>query len=642
MNRIDLVTRAVTAVMLASVTALTIIAAISLERSGAAGAHVSREYRWHQVFERLGGAFEAERLSLDRSFFAPTPMDERAAGPASARFVTLLEQAKRGADTPATRAQIARIADLHARTAVVLDRVRRLQLAGDLDAALNTYASSFLPAYAQLATYLDTAAQERFAKALAMGAHLQHSVFVLGTWLFGAGLLNLAVLGGLLYAAHSYKMKALQAMEHEMHRLAEAAHLDSLTGVGNHRAFYDDITREIARSRRQGHSLTLALIDVDDFKELNDTRGHQRGDDVLVQLARTLRAGRHEDRSYRVGGDEFALILPDTDAAHAAVALERVRSAVQSSLGGVTVSVGYCELDRSANERELYNRADSALYEAKRRGRNACVDFAVVNAGEATVFPSQKVTALRSLIAQRALDIAFQPIWDLHSGRPMGFEALARPRAETGFTGPQEMFDVAERSRRTTELDCLCLEEIVASVSWLPSDALLFVNVTPESLENMAFKSDRYLHGLQSAGLRPGRVVVEITERKIGDIGRLVSRLNTLHERGVLIALDDTGSGSAGLEILGAFRFDFVKIDGKIVQRACVEPHARAIIAGIATIAHESGAYLIAEGIESGEQLDYVRGYGAAIPSVLAIQGAQGYALGRPTVGEPSLPALAS
>jgi diguanylate cyclase (GGDEF)-like protein len=162
---------------------------------------------------------------------------------------------------------------------------------------------------------------------------------------------------------------------------------DALTGIGNHRAFHEELRRQVEIAQRRERDVTVVVLDVDGFKDVNDTRGHGCGDQVLPRVGRILAGGRPEDRPFRMGGDEFAVILPDTDAAAASVAAERLRARVQREARGVTVSVGLAQLGAPARDREtLLACADMALYEAKRGGRNQVCSFAELNRPPAEVY----------------------------------------------------------------------------------------------------------------------------------------------------------------------------------------------------------------------------------------------------------------
>ncbi len=437
-----------------------------------------------------------------------------------------------------------------------------------------------------------------------------------------------------------YKRSAVKAAQEKVAALQQAALTDSLTHLGNHRAFSDDFAREIARAKRNHHALALALIDVDDFKAVNDTRGHGHGDDVLSAVGNLLRGLRQEDRAYRVGGDEFALLLVETDPAAAKIVLSRLRHESQTRLSGATLSIGYVNLTPAQLDLEPYELADSALYEAKRGGRNTTVCFDEI--GETVnVFSPRKAELVRRMIAEQLLSVAFQPIWDIDSKRPLAFEALARPAPELDLSGPQEAFDIAERIRQVYELDCLCIRKALESVSNLPNGATIFLNVAPVSLAHVNFDPEAFVAQLRAAGVDPRNVVIELTERRIDDQAAIIQRSHALQTLGVRMALDDTGSGHAGLEILSKLRLDFVKIDRSLLVKAIDDKGARGVLAGIIAIARETGSYLIAEGVESRALLDFAcNAHDPGNAASPGIRGVQGYLLGRPELGQVDLQAL--
>ena len=294
----------------------------------------------------------------------------------------------------------------------------------------------------------------------------------------------------------------------ELHQLRTAALTDSLTGLGNHRAFVEELKRQVARATRHNEPLALAMIDVDEFKEINDNWGHGRGDTVLRTVARLLDdTKRAEDYAFRVGGDEFALILAHSEVDAAFATAERVRATVVKDLGGTpTLSIGVanaagCEGDESV----LRQQADSALYEAKLRGRNATVVF-TPSVDSRPVFPAAKVQSLRNLLANGGLKAAFQPIWGLTERKLLAHEALARIPAEYELSGPQLAFDIAERIGRSAELDLACRTAILSQVAQLPPGSLLFVNISPYSLSHSSFSAVGLAHEFRAAGLEPSRV----------------------------------------------------------------------------------------------------------------------------------------
>jgi diguanylate cyclase (GGDEF)-like protein len=209
------------------------------------------------------------------------------------------------------------------------------------------------------------------------------------------------------------------------HRLAlERAALDGLTDLPNQRAFQHDLEHAAALAARHGEALALAVLDLDDFKFLNDRHGHRHGDELLLRVARLLRDGRASDRAFRVGGDEFALLLPRTAGDGATAALGRVRR--QFADAQTAVSIGLSVLRPGHDVAAQREEADAAMYEAKRRGGNALVCFEEIR-DSVVITTNAKMQALRRLLVEHELEVVFQPIWDLERGSLVGVEALARP-----------------------------------------------------------------------------------------------------------------------------------------------------------------------------------------------------------------------
>ena len=408
---------------------------------------------------------------------------------------------------------------------------------------------------------------------------------------------------------------------------------DSLTDLGNHRSFQDELARAVAVAARRSEPLALALIDLDDFKFINDRYGHRRGDEMLTQVARVLERGRAHDRAFRIGGDEFAVLLPGTNAAEARVGIERRLAAAREGDAKSTFTVGLAILHASedSDPAVLWEQADAALYEGKRSGGEIVV-FDDVAELLSIVTPA-KVQALRTLLDEPRVEIAFQPIWDLQDGRVLGLEALARPWDGYHFDGPADMFAVAEKIGRAHELDAVCRSAALARASEIPDGVLLFLNLNPQSLTHGDLAGDRLLRTVAAAGLQPSQVVLEITERSNARLSQVIADATRLRGLGFRLALDDVGAGNAGLEMLRELPVDFVKIDHTVIAAALEDTHAQAVLLAIIAYAGRAGAYVIAEGIESEQVLSFVN---SAEEIRLAdgppIKGGQGYLLGRPTL----------
>jgi diguanylate cyclase (GGDEF)-like protein len=414
---------------------------------------------------------------------------------------------------------------------------------------------------------------------------------------------------------------------------------DGLTDLPNTRAFQDEFPQAVASSIRYSDALALALLDVDDFKLINDRHGHQQGDAVLKRVAEILREARPGDRSYRIGGDEFAVLLAHTDAQGARVLAERLSRRLSDA--GIEVSVGVSCLRPGLQADTLRAEADSALYEAKRQGGARAAHFDDIR-DRVVVTTAERRETVRRLIEEQRFTIVFQPIWDLEREALLGLEALMRPDPSYGLSGPAEAFDLAEQIGRVRQLDVLCIEEALRCVPAIGPDVLLFLNLSPLTLDLDA-EADAWLQPLvERAGLRPESIVIEVTERFGARTEAVVKRLRRLREQGFQTALDDVGTGNSGLEMLRKIDAEFVKLDRSVVTAASTEPGARAVLMAMATFARQTGAFVIAEGIEDGETLAFLRSLDERhLAAERIVRGGQGFGLGRPSRElEPQAPAM--
>ena len=370
------------------------------------------------------------------------------------------------------------------------------------------------------------------------------------------------------------------------------------------------------------------MVDIDDFKFCNDRLGHDYGDRVLRSVAAALADGRRGDAAFRLGGDEFALLLPHTDVLGARVALEDAVARVQTALPGVSVSVGIAGLVTAAGDFALLReQADAAVYEAKRTIGSAIVIFDEISS-TATLAHPDRVRGLGELLEHGELDVAFQPIWDLERNAILGYEALARPDARFGFSGPGELFELAERLGNAHLLDAIARRSALRIATDLPADTLLFINVSPKSLERDMLAGTTLVDAVRAVGLEPQQVVLELTEHATTRLRHVVREVARLRGLGFKIALDDVGAGNAGLELLCSAAVDFVKIDRSVISNAAHDASALGVLEAVIAYATRTDATVIAEGIETDAQLALVREPGA-MPR-RPVRGGQGYLLGRP------------
>ena len=252
----------------------------------------------------------------------------------------------------------------------------------------------------------------------------------------------------------------------------------------------------------------------------------------------------------------------------------------------------------------------------------------------ATVTTAVKREATDRLIDLELVRTVFQPIWAFSPVRMVGLEALSRPDPSLGFAGPAEAFDVAEQIERAPELDLLCARTALHAFNDRPERdpaTPLFLNLAPRTLERQAGKV-RWLEALAfDAGVEPSSVVIEVTERTGARTAKVVESLKGLRSSGFQLALDDVGTGNSGLEMLHNIHPDFVKLDRSIVVAAPTEPNARAVLMAMATYASQTGAFVIAEGVEDEDTLAFLRRIEEFTESPgTIIHGAQGFVLNRP------------
>lgn len=448
-------------------------------------------------------------------------------------------------------------------------------------------------------------------------------------------LLNVAglVIAGLLLAgAHRFgRRNALAQAEIEV--LRRAILTDPLTGLGNRRAFEEVSEVEFRRAARSETALSVVMIDVDEFKTVNDTWGHDGGDRLLRSIATILQDACGPDAQlFRIGGDEFAVIVSGIEPEEALAQADRIRHAAELALRGTTLSLGVGSWRAGTQDAELLREeADAALYDAKMHGRNLAVSYQ--SSPEAVpLFPAAKLQAVRRLLAEGDIEAVFHPIWHLDSHTILAYEALSRPSPSYGLAGPQQAFEIAERFGRVADLDRICVERILSRVSDLPESALLFINLSPYSLAHHSFSARGLRAQVEAAGLSPSRVVFEITERSQVAPEVVAEAAVALHDEGFRVALDDVGTGNTGFEMLRKVSCEFMKIDHDVMASAIAGNTGRAAVMAILAFAAETGAFVVIEGIEDVEALEFVQQIGGSpVASVGGlIQGVQGFLWGQP------------
>jgi diguanylate cyclase (GGDEF)-like protein len=380
--------------------------------------------------------------------------------------------------------------------------------------------------------------------------------------------------------------------------------------------------------------LSLLLVDVDDLKQVNDTRGHVGGDRLLEAVGRVTAAIlRRSDRAFRVGGDEFAILLPNSDVNTGLAVARRILASALSggdpsdTIDSFSLSIGVSAFPAPSTEAHyLYRNADAALYWCKRHGRTAVVAFDPGRHGAASDDRSvaELSAGIGTVLATRALRPVYQPIFSMTTGEPIGYEGLVRPAEGAPFPDASSLFAAAEAAGRTVELDLACLEIVAAGVRLTGAETYVSVNLSPRTLESNLFHPGELKAIFHRNGIPLERVVLELTEReKVEDLQQLRKNVEACRRAGMRLAADDVGAGNAGLRLLNEISFDIVKIDLSLVQGGTMHDPSHGVLRALQELANQWRVSIVAEGVETAAQLAVVRSLG--------ISAAQGYLLARPT-----------
>jgi len=413
------------------------------------------------------------------------------------------------------------------------------------------------------------------------------------------------------------------------------AHHDPLTLLPNRARFAEALGVELARGRRQGHDLAVLAIDLDNFKEVNDTLGHAAGDALLMEVARRLRAEvREQDVVARLGGDEFIIVQGTVQQpADAALLGERLIATLsapyelpggqRAATCGASVGVALAPVD-GTDPAALLRAADAAMYRAKAEGRGR-VRFFEEGMDRALAERRSLTQDLREALLQGTFTLAYQPLHDLPSGTLTSFEALLRWQHPTrGNVSPAAFIPLAEETGLIVPIGTWVLHQACRDAASWPENVRVAVNLSVKQFANGgAALLAEVTKALRAANLPPDRLELEVTESLLlQDTDAVLATLAALHEMGCTIALDDFGTGYSSLAYLWRFPFDKLKVDQSFVRSMSNEPKAAAIVATVVALGQALGLTTTAEGVETTQQLDALRAAGCN-------QG-QGFLLGRP------------
>ena len=414
---------------------------------------------------------------------------------------------------------------------------------------------------------------------------------------------------------------------------------DTLTSLPNRRAFEAQLAR-FTHDVRASRQAAILVLDVDEFKLVNDTAGHPVGDELLIEITSLMQAQlRPGDFLARLGGDEFVVLLQNVERELAYDIAERLRAAVEAMwfehegiVYAVTISIGIAMLGADEDPKTLVAHADTAMYSAKEHGKNRVAGYPLAT-GEVVHEVTRWLARVRSALRDGGFALTFQPIIQLDNGEPLHFEALIRMRGEDGAIIPPDKFlPAAERYGLMPQIDRWVFDEVMRI---LESERTLriFMNLSARSLNDEQLL--RYIQErLRSSSIEPGRISFEITETAaISDLGSARNWISRLKDLGCLIALDDFGVGFSSFGYLRALAVDYIKLDRTFVRDLDTNATNRALVQAVNTVARILGKEVIAEGVESEAHADALRAIG--------VDHGQGYHLGIPVELEATLLSMA-
>jgi diguanylate cyclase (GGDEF)-like protein/PAS domain S-box-containing protein len=404
----------------------------------------------------------------------------------------------------------------------------------------------------------------------------------------------------------------------------QQANFDALTNLPNRRLLRDRWSEAVKTQIRSKLCSAFLMLDLDHFKEINDTLGHSRGDMLLVEAAKRITAClRSTDTVARLGGDEFAIIITKIVGSEPAAHLSQriIQSLAKpfvlgEELAYVTASIGITLSPEDGSDIDiLFKHADQAMYLSKSRGRNR-YSFFTRDLEIKSQHRLRLANDLRQALPLQQLFVLYQPIVELANGRVHKAEALLRwQHPQLGLVSPAEFIPVAESSGQILEIGEWVFKEAARAVKeWRMQTGIpmqVSINKSPAQFQNQAGSPQAWLNHLGTLGLQGDAVVVEITESLLLENSAQVQRqLADMRTTGLQVSLDDFGTGYSALSYLQRYDFDFIKIDQSFVQDLTADSKNLSLCNAIIHMAHELGMKVVAEGIETRNQFDLLKAAG--------------------------------
>lgn len=417
--------------------------------------------------------------------------------------------------------------------------------------------------------------------------------------------------------------QAVESRDHELRsqnaHMSYMAHHDALTGLPNRLLFHERLAEALERRQRRSDGVALLCLDLDHFKQVNDTLGHPTGDMLLKDVAERLRkCVRDGDLVARLGGDEFAVLqCGATHPEHASELARRIIEELSAPydlagdrvIVGASVGIVVAAADLSSAD-VLIRSADIALYRAKGNGRGTFCFFETAMNEQIQARRAIEVD-LREALGRGEFEVFYQPLFNLHAQHVSGFEALLRWRhPDRGLIAPSEFIPLAEELGLIIPIgEWVMAQACAEAVTW-PEHITVAVNLSPVQFHSSGLVGV-VRRALESSGLAAHRLELEITESALlQDSEAVLAVLHELRAFGLRTALDDFGTGYSSLSYLRSFPFDKLKIDQSFVREMAHRPDCLAIVKAVLALARELGMATTAEGVETEEQLQHLRHIG--------------------------------